>query len=199
MISQEPIKDIFLQSINENPSVAPEWENAIYKNMRRVQIDKRGAIGESFIENILKKLGNDIDRTDATDRTLKHWDIRDKTNRIDLEVKLATLGANKRTFQYEAFERDRNYHAVILIGAAPNDIYLKCVPKFQIPFKKANDIFTKTKRALHRRGHGIQYKWTLNLSDFKESELIRTLDDFQRSYQVMLDTIENRRKRKGAD
>jgi len=199
MISREPIKDIFLQSIRENPSVAPEWENAIYGDMRRVQIDKRGAIGESFIENILTKLGIDIERTDTTDRTLKHWDIRDKTNNVDLEVKIATLGANQRTFQYESFERDRNYHAVILVGVVPNDIYLKCIPKFQIPFKKANDIFTKTKRALHHRGHGIQYKWTLNLTDFKESELIKTLNDFQHSYQVMLDTIANRQKRKGAD
>ena len=175
------IKHLFDTVMSEIQSTGSAWHESDYKSIKELEIDGRGRFGEALIERIITTLGYDAESNGATDRTKKHWDIRDNSNGLDIEVKTATLG-NKKTFQFEGFEKDRDYHAVILLGIAPSALYLTIAKKAEMPFNKPNDLFTVNPKKMHRRGHGIQYKWTLSENDCKGRE-IKTLDDFKAMYE----------------
>ena len=141
----------------------------------------RGKLGELLLKELLEELGIEVENNDETDRTKKHWDIYDKTREKYIEVKTASQG-KKGTFQYEGFEKDRSYDSVVLFAISPEKIYITCAKKDELPWKRANDLFTKRKKEMHHRAHGIQYKWTLSLKDLEDREII-SINDFQKHYQ----------------
>ena len=185
------IEDFFQPIIHvaiEEQKQTNAWINSTYEAIKLLEIDSRGAVGEALIETLLKNLKFDVERNNETDRTKKHWDIRDKTNNLDFEVKLATQG-KKKNYQYEGFEKDRNYAGVILIAVAPNDLYITCAAKNKMPFVSSNNYYTKNNKTMHRRGHGIQYKWTLSQKDVEERK-VQTIKDFRSHYSSMIKDVQ---------
>lgn len=135
------------------------WEAGMFSQILKLSPDQRGEIGEALLERLLNDGGvTGVTREGALDRTLKHWDIR--TDDMDIEVKTATLGRNANTFQHEHLEHDRNYHAIVLIDIAPNDIYMTWSAKQDIPWRR-----------LHRRATSTGYKWDTKLSELESSKV----------------------------
>ncbi len=151
------------------------WLGGEFIEIRRMQADNRGSVGEDFVVALLQMLGKTVTHTGRTDPQNKQWDI--VADGIRLEVKLATLGANTPTFQHENLEKDRQYDGIVFVDVAPNDIYITCVAKCDIEWNK-----------LHRRRHGIHYKMDWTLSKIKENKM-ETLGDFSAAYEKMAQRI----------
>ena len=165
------------------------WAGGFFQEMRKLQPDLRGEVGEEFIADVLAQAGYSVEVNRETDPTRKHWDVR-VSGTIKLEVKTATLGADGRTFQHENFEKDRDYDAVVLVDVAPNDLYLTVAPKDTLPFTRQNDNWTRNPKQMHRRRHGIAYKWDLHLRDV-ESRKVETLDDIKQMFAPVLGSVDN--------
>lgn len=152
--------------------------NNKYNTIRDLAIDLRGELGEEFIADLLRRCGYEVEPNTITDRTKRHWDIK-VNGECKMEIKTASRGAKKPTFQHESIERDRDYDVLVLLDIAPNSIYLTFAPKDTLPFNAANKNWSKRSKKMHRRAHGILYKWTLNETDLKDRE-IKSLDDVKR-------------------
>lgn len=160
------------------------WKNSRFLGMRHIQIDSRGEVGEVFMRDVLKSLGHHVEVDRTTDPTEKHWDLK-VDGSVTLEVKTATMGAGKRPmFQHEHVLKDKKYDGLALVDIAPNDIYLTMAPKDTLPFLKENNIWTRNPKKMHRRMHGVEYKWDLSLKDV-EGRKIETLDDIRRAYEKL--------------
>lgn len=151
------------------------WLDGKFAKIRHLQADNRGAVGEVFVVALLTAIGKKVKHTKRTDPQNKQWDI--VADGIRLEVKLATIGASSTTFQHEHLEKERQYDGIIFVDVAPNDIYITCVAKRDIDWSK-----------LHRRRHGIEYKWTFSLSKIKGNKMT-TLADFAAAYDKMVARI----------
>ena len=158
------------------------------KRIKILSVDNRGEIGEEFVKILLEKLGYDVEWISTTDRTEKHWDLT-VNGQVKLEVKTATVGKNGRNFQHENIEKDRDYDALVLLDIAPKNLYLTVAPKSTLPFNQPNDNWTVNPKKMHRRAHGIQYKWDLNLTDVKDRE-IKSLGDVKAIFGNVLPNIE---------
>lgn len=182
------ISDIFSKVVSGVEKTGTKWNGSTYESIKDFEIDLRGKIGELLVERLLEDLGVKTESNDETDRTKKHWDIRDLTNGIDIEVKTATEGNKSKTFQFEGFEKSRDYHAVILLGIAPDEMFITCAPKKFLPFGEKDNRYTKNAKKMHRREHGIQYKWTLSRKDMEDRQ-INTLKDFKNHYETLIEEI----------
>ena len=167
------------------------WNSGKFKDIKTVSNDTRGEMGESFIAEILKQFGLEVEHSKGADRTEKHWDLR-VNGKVTLEIKTATIDKNGRMFQHENIEKDRNYDYLVLLDIAPDAIYLTVAPKGSLPFKEKSSTWTVNPKAMHRRAHGIQYKWDLNLNDVKNRK-IKTLKDAQ---LMLHDVIEQSKTKK---
>ena len=187
----EILSPIINQVFKRQKYASDMWANSKYAMFKKLEIDKRGEVGEMLVEKMLADLGVTVERNRETDRTKKHWDIKDIKHNLGFEIKLATQGTHKNgkgTYQYEGFEKNRNYNGVILIAVAPNNIYITCAAKRNIPFAKESNYYTKRKKKLHHREYGTQYKWTLAASDVADREII-TIQDFRTHYYKMIKDI----------
>ncbi len=145
------------------------WAKGLYKEMRELQTDTRGDVGEDFIAELLRQLGRDVRHTRRTDSQKKQWDII--CDGVKLEVKTATMGMANATFQHENLEKDRDYDGVIFVDIAPDDIYIIFMAKEDIDW-----------RNVHHRRTGISRKYDWGLNRIKESQ-IETLEEFQFAYE----------------
>ena len=153
------------------------WHKAgLFNRLKAISVDSRGKVGEKFIAQCLVALGHKAEINRATDRTSKHWDVL-VNNKIKLEIKTATVGKTGRNFQHDNIEKDRDYHALVLLDIAPSAIYVTAAPKDTLPFNKPNALWTVHDKCMHRRAQSIAYKWTLNIKDV-ENRKAETLDDF---------------------
>ena len=162
----------------ENRDDKHGWNRGAFRDIIRLSPDQRGEVGERLLETLLNDIGvGGVTREGPLDRTLKHWDIR--TDDMDVEVKTATLGRNSLSFQHESIERDRNYHALVFIDIAPNDIYMTWTAKNNIPW-----------RELHRRANSNAYKWDTNLNRLIEGKnKVESPTDIRDSYNRLLAEI----------
>ena len=160
------------------------WSASRFKSIRELSVDTRGELGEEFVKLLLEELGYSVIWARTTDRTQKHWDLQ-VDDKVTLEVKTATLGSDGKAFQHENIEKDRNYDVLVLLDIAPDAIYLTAAPKHSLPFNERNDNWTINPKRMHRRAHGIQYKWDLSRKDVARRE-IRSLDDVKRIMATVL-------------
>lgn len=160
------------------------WESGgFFSRIKDLETDLRGEIGEKFIAETLRELGHKTVLSNKTDPTEKHWDVL-VDDKVKLEVKTATVGADGRMFQHENIEKDRNYHAVVLVDIAPNDIYLTVAPKNTLPFVEKNSVWSINLKHMHRRRKGSDYKWDLSLKDV-ESRRIDALEDIKKQFEPL--------------
>lgn len=136
-----------------------------YKDIRSLQIDKRGSFGERFFSQTLSKIYYRKLKIEYNDGDQGDWDLM--FNGIKFEIKTASIDVNNK-FQNEGIKENGNYDAILFLGIKPNSLYVKFILKENIPFD-----------TLHNRkksGTGSGYKW-----DFKEKDMVKieTLQDMQ--------------------
>lgn len=163
------------------------WDKGEFVRIRELQSDNRGDVGEKFIAEALIAIGHKADISSVTDPAKKHWDVL-VDNKIKLEIKTATLGRGK-TFQHENIEKDKDFHALVLLDIAPNELYLTCAAKSTLPWTERNSTWTNTSKKMHRRRISSVYKWDLNLADVVDRK-IQSLDDIAEAYSHMLATLD---------
>lgn len=160
------------------------WDTGFFGAIKKLEIDNRGSIGEVFVATALGEIGHTIDHNREKDVTKKHWDIK-VDEEVDLEIKTATLDSNGK-FQHEGLTPTRNYHGLVLVDIAPNDVYVTFAAQKLLPWRNPNTIFTVSNRQMHVRNTGV-YKWDLSLKDVNsKNKLISSLDDIEAGYQEML-------------
>ena len=128
-----------------------------YKDIRSLQIDKRGSFGERFFSQTLSKIYYRRLKIEYNDGDQGDWDLM--FNGIKFEIKTASIDVNNK-FQTGGIKQDGDYDAILFLGIKPNELYVKFVLKQNIPFD-----------TLHNRrknGTGSGYKW-----DFKEKDMVK--------------------------
>lgn len=162
------------------------WKSGQFRRFRTLQASNRGRLGENFIVWFLEQSGRKATCTRRTDPTNKQWDIRVDSDNITLEVKTATLGYSKSTFQHEAFEKDRQCDGMVFLDIAPNAIYITCLCKHTFKWKEKS----------HHRRYGVHHKIVWTLKQLEEGgHKIRNIADFKRHYLAMLEEILKWRKK----
>ena len=125
-----------------------------YKDVRKLQIDKRGSFGERFLSQVLFNLYPRY--LEYNDGNQGDWDIKIKN--IKIEIKTSTLDSNNK-FQNENIKENGDYHGIIFLGITPNQLKIKMIKKCDIDFNKLHN--------RRKRNTGANYKW-----DFKKEEMI---------------------------
>ena len=162
-----------------------KWSGSLHATMMDLEIDCRGEVGENFLAESLTLLGHEVRIDRTTDASSKPWDLL-VDGRVMLEVKTATQGKT-HTFQHESISIERGYDALVLVDIAPDDVYLTCAPKTDIPFRKKNSLWTVREKKMHLR-HDGRGKWDLNLKDVEPRRIV-TLDDVRAQYDLMLQRL----------
>ena len=178
------LTDLIEESIAHSGDTA--WDKGEFVRIRELQSYNRGDVGEKFIAEALIAIGHKADISPVTDPAKKHWDVL-VDSKIKLEIKTATLGRGK-TFQHENIEKDKDFHALVLLDIAPNELYLTCAAKSTLPWTERNNIWTNTSKKMHRRRISSVYKWDLNLADVL-SRQIRSIEDIKEAYDSMVDSL----------
>lgn len=160
------------------------WQSGVYHEIRYLQADKRGDVGERFIVKLLKEMGiKNVKHTSATDPENKHWDIT--ADGITIEVKTATIGMSKSTFQHENLEKNRGCDMYIFCDITPNDVYITCLAKQEMNWKD-----------MHHRRTGIAYKLDFPLNKIEDNKVV-SLADFKRLYEkAAKDVLKHKRARR---
>ncbi|MGI9296651.1 MAG: hypothetical protein ACR2QC_01975 [Gammaproteobacteria bacterium] len=143
-----------------------------------LQLDSRGQMGEEFVAAVLRQLGHSVKNKQTTDPQNKQWDlVVDDTHRW--EIKTATMGKSTANFQHENIYRERDYHGIVFVDIAPDDLYVSFVPKHEIPWKN-----------LHRRKDSNFYKWDFSRSRIEDAKMT-SLADFARGYAAAVSRIDS--------
>ena len=158
----------------------PSWDGSRLEEIRNLQIDVRGMVGELFVARCLSAIGYKTRRDEKTRSIEKGYDIL-VDGHFKVEVKTATRGKNSQMFQHENLSQERDYDAIILLDIAPEQLFMTCGRISDLPFRVASKKFTKTKKKMHLRNKGGAYKWDFSIEDVKNRE-IKTLDDFRRLF-----------------
>lgn len=170
------------ESLN-NPS-DPAWKSGEFAQIRSLEIDRRGEVGEIFFAAALQELGYTtyVDRSAKPDQ--KQWDILVK-DEIKLEIKTAT--ASRAKFQHEHIIRNRDFNALVLVDISPSKIFLTCAAKNTLPWDAPSDKWTVKPKKMVLRPEGV-YKWDLTFADVKDRE-ITTLEQIRIAYETMLNDL----------
>lgn len=181
-MSQNEIKRMMKSSIAEScktSSNAQLWKGSPFYDIKNLEISRRGDVGEDFVRRVLEQLDHEVEGNPSKDAD---WDLM-VDGKIRLEIKTATLGNKK--FQHDNIRKNREFDAVILIGIAPNCIYLTCVAKSKLPWNRKAKKWTKKPKKMHYRKDKKEYKWELSLKDV-ENRKIKSVKDFDLAFKIML-------------
>lgn len=184
-MSKNKIEQLMQSSIKKSlkiSSTAQLWKGTPFADIKNLEISRRGNVGEDFVRAVLEQLNYTVEDNPSKDAD---WDLRVDC-KTKLEIKTATLGNNK--FQHDNIRKNRKFDALILIGIAPNDIYLTCAAKKTLPWNRKTKKWTKTSKKMHFRKDKKEYKWELSLSDV-ENRRINSIEDFDLAYKKMLQDL----------
>lgn len=147
-------KDALSEVVANRKEAKNTWDGSPYERWGRVEIDTRGTAGELLVVKLLEAAGRQVVyNRDATDEE-KHWDLM--CNGLSYEVKTARIGTSGNSFQHENIFKTRRYDGLIFVDIAPDEIYISCWAKRNIPWSE-----------LHHRKDGSYYKWDTGLSSPK--------------------------------
>lgn len=182
------LQDI-INSIYEKESSQDIWSNSKFELQRKIQIDKRGSVGERFFASVLTEIYHPR-RIEYKDGDQGDWDL--KINGKKFEIKTSSLDTNNK-FQNEGLKKDGDYDAILFLGIAPNNIYVRIVKKNDIDFDNLKLSLDSEDDCihLHNRGKynkkdrvtGAGYK-----CDFKKEKMIevKTLTDIKIEFDKKL-------------
>lgn len=159
------------------------WKGARFINQRKIQIDKRGSIGERFFLIALTTLYPR--RIEYKDGDQGDWDL--KIGKYKFEVKTSSLDKSGK-FQNEGLKKDGDYNGILFLGIAPNDIYMYCIKIDNIDFENSKINYKGVEINLHNRGKETTKKRATGAGykcDFRPEQmtLIKSLDDLQRVFE----------------
>lgn len=157
-----------------------QWKNAKFIDQRKIQIDKRGSVGERFFAQSLTYLYPR--RIEYRDGDQGDWDL--KIGHYKFEIKTSSLDKNGK-FQNEGLKEHGDYNGVLFLGIAPNDIYVYCIKIENIDFNNKKINHNGVVVNLHNRGNddnehratGAGFKCDLKPEQMTK---IKTIDDLQR-------------------
>lgn len=160
-----------------------KWKDAKFLQQRKIQIDKRGSIGERFYALALARLYPR--RFEYKDGDQGDWDL--KIGDIKLEIKTSSLDVNDK-FQNEGLKKDGDYDGILFLGIAPNDIYMYCIKVKNIDFDNQRidhngvqvNLHNRGKDASDQRATGAGYKCDLRPSQMRR---IYTLADIKEEFE----------------
>ena len=155
-----------------------EWDGAKYELQRKIQIDKRGSVGERFFSQMLTLLYPR--RITYKDGDQGDWDL--SIGKMKFEIKTASFGKNGK-FQNEGLKKHGDYNGVLFLGIAPNDIYMYCIKVSNIDFENHKIDHNGVRVNLHNRGKdetsdnatGVGYKCDLKPSQMTKIDTIGDL------------------------
>lgn len=150
------IDEIAAQTLTElqEETNNPEWNKGKYREIKKLEIDKRGSFGERLVRDIFSKERNiSIDYQDGDQGD---WDI--KINNVKIEIKTSCLGKNEK-FQNENIKNTQNCDFVCFVGVAPDNLFMRLDKISEIDFDKLHN--------RKKKGTGAGYKW-----DFKKEQMI---------------------------
>lgn len=181
VVNMANIQDLLIGEIlkraPKTPSAPSEWDGSIFEPIWELEIDERGALGESIVATVLTENGCDVDYEPNKTGYGKDYDLI--SNDIKIEIKTACMGKNKPTFQHENLNKNSHWDAIILLDIAPNKIYLICRTHDEVPWNK-----------LHRRKDSIYYKWDISKAFHeKNGNEIKSTSEFFASYKKMEEKI----------
>ena len=178
---EKSIADILKQIMREELALHQKksgWVNATFEDIRRLQIDSRGEIGEKFIAKMLLELGYKVEFSNVTNPRNKQWDL-EVDGKTKLEVKTASRGASGNTFQHESLDKNRLYDAIVLLDIAPEAVYISLYTQVNFPWARS-----------HRRKDSIYYKYDTKVKQLEESgKRIDTLADFKAAFEHLLSEL----------
>ena len=151
------------------------WDGGVYEEILSLSIDERGQVGEELCAEILKINGCKVEYDPNQTNEEKGWDLI--SDGIKIEVKLATIGKATPSFQHESLQPQRDFNGIIFIDVAPNNIYLTCLAKKEIEWKKLH----------HRKNSGV-YKMDWNIKKVEKNK-IKNTEDFYNKYLKMVNKI----------
>lgn len=194
MIDNNELDRIALNILNLVLKEAQDiWKNpnSKYKDYRSLQIDKRGSFGERFFEQTLSLIYYRRLKVEYKDGDQGDWDL--KFNGMKFEIKTSSLDVNHK-FQNEGLKKDGDYDAILFLGVAPNDLYVKFIRKKDIDFE--NEIvhsYTGITH-LHNRGKDNSTKNATGAGykcDFKIKEMIKvkTLNEIKIEFEKIFGNI----------
>lgn len=161
------------------------WDGAKYELQRKIQIDKRGSVGERFFSQTLNLLYPR--RVTYKDGDQGDWDL--SIGKMKFEIKTATLGKNKK-FQNEGLKKHGDYNGVLFLGIAPDDIYMYCIKVSNINFENKRIDHNGVHVNLHDRGNDESTTARATGSGFKcdlkpqQMTKIETLGDLKRVFDA---------------
>lgn len=179
-ILEELLADVVVEDMPE------QWKGARFLNQRKIQIDKRGSVGERFYAITLSRLYPR--RFEYNDGDQGDWDLR--IGRMRFEIKTASLD-KKGKFQNEGLKKDGDYDGVLFLGVAPNDIYMYCVKVEKIDFDNKFIERDGVRISLHNRGRngtgeratGAGYKCNLRPDQMRKISSISELkEEFEKEF-----------------
>ena len=157
------ISDIILKKIKDIKDRKPpqkfDWNDSLYEDIQFLAIDERGQLGEEITVDILRSFNCDIDYNPSVTGEVKGWDLI--SNNLKIEVKFATITVGTGQFQHENLHSQRDFHGVLFIDVAPEEIYLTAVCKKDIIWKK-----------LHRRPNG-DYKCDFTIKHIQDKSILK--------------------------
>ncbi|GMO57647.1 MAG: hypothetical protein Ta2D_03410 [Rickettsiales bacterium] len=187
MISElDKIAIDILEKIYKEDNKTNLWENSKYEKQRKIQIDKRGSVGERFFAEVLFKLYPR--RIEYNDGDQGDWDL--KISGIKFEIKTSSIDVNKK-FQNEGLKIDGDYEGILFLGITPNQLYIKFMKKNDIDFSK-----------LHNRGNdnngkkatGAGYKYDLKEKDMLK---VKSLKDIENEFEKQFSSLLKTKSKKG--
>jgi len=177
------------------------WKGSPLERWGSEEIDTRGTAGELLVVKLLEAGGRKPDYQKDTTHTDKDWDFM--CNGLRYEVKAARIGTTTRKFQHENIYKTRHYDGIILVDIAPNEIYISCWAKVDIPFDKETERGGHAPKGaqrsytLHRRKDSSFYKWDTGITSDRHikqgkrvkfcvrDHAVRSVKDFMKEFKKM--------------
>jgi len=157
------ISDIILKKIKDiQARKLPQkfdWNDSLYEDIQFLTIDEKGQLGEEITVDILKSFNCNIEYEQSMTEETKGWDLI--SNNLKIEVKLATITIGTGLFQHENLHPQRDFHGILFIDIAPEEVCLTAVCKKDILWKN-----------LHRRVSGI-YKCDFTIKHIQDNTIPR--------------------------
>lgn len=96
------IKNTLISLVNQEHGKMEKWnKNVYFYNMKTLQIDYRGRVGEHFIKSVFENLGRKVDYIENG-----HGDYDIVIDDYKIEIKTATLDVNDK-FQHEGIKENK--------------------------------------------------------------------------------------------
>jgi len=131
-----------LNEVYKDSAIKKLWEGTKYEVVKRLATTEIGTLGEVFLETTISDLKSNDYKIGIPESRRGDYDVgvRNIKSLIEtlFENKTATLGIN-RSYQFNAFRKDKNFTHLFCLGIAPNEICYVIISKDNL----YNEMYTR--------------------------------------------------------